>query len=1471
MGKPKGKKGGSSSAAPPAAPKCTCDHPFNCSCGNRPPRPSKGHKWDPETQQWGGKGHKQKGASGQTASIGQHVQTTDKGKTQIAQWQKLPSQILQEYCQKQKRPPPKFKELLNQTDKFKVRVIVPDPKNDRDKDLIIVPKNSVENEEQAKEEAALLALLQLTPNLPHERKLPEPYKTTWLNTIESQKKQTNASKEVRKESDVNNRNIDKAAPAAPSNNNKSSAATASTGLSLASTFTSAADRRKQAELKRQQRNARIRKHEAIRMANRDTPVFLSARLRTQIQNLLKGDDDNSTVLLDDEDDNDTALDNFDSDLQCYVEERLHQEGFTKRQARTAFLQKGKNGADIEAEWDHIYEECLQWLCINLEEDQLPEGFDPREQTLEVVSASKKKGIQNGNSAATTGSTSKLGVTIQDAAWLVQRQKESPTKDIRSIFWERICEIAEASLDLGAETGNEHENLTVSAEEFEAIEAIFPTECSMETDESKHTCTITIKTPEEIDIQFTYMQGKYPSVYPESVLFLGKWSQPIGVAFHVEMVKFLSTLPLGEPILFELYGQAQTILQAMDELPKLSLSPMTVTQQRETNTNRGSRTTEASSGPDHVPSEKGVVKKRPRIRSSFWSTPPNKTTAAIPFNWSKSIEQQRKCLPAWNARDKFLSALREADKSGRVVLVTGDTGCGKTTQIPQFILEENASTAKIVVAQPRRLAATGVAARVAEERGESQPGSASVGYVVRGATAVSADTRLLFCTFGILLRQLQAEGALDHITHIVIDEVHERNLDGDILMGLLREALKTVSHLKVVLMSATLDADRFAKYWRNAPNLHIPGRTFPVEDFMLEDVLQLTRYNPPKRKRKQNNYNYRSNRKASSWQDSEKSDDEMEDEDDQPEEKGSSTNEDWSPKEPQVPLEERVKRVDQESMDYHLLGHLVKYVVCSDAVGKNGSILVFLQGVGEISEAMTTISKINKDTPVLLLPLHGGLPPQEQNKVFRTFPGQVKCILSTNVAETSITIPDCTVVIDSCREKQSSYDPVNRMPLLLDRFASKASLKQRRGRAGRVRNGKCYKLISKDTFANLDDHTSPEISRCTLDQTLLSLLFLGVEDGSGRFLQKLLDPPPSKSVKSAATSLEKLGALEQVGNEEMSLTPLGMHLAGIPAPPTIGKLLVMGSVLGCRTGALAMAAGLSLGRSPFLRIDTKGDGKERNQAILKERRKLFQTCGNSDHAMLAAAFMNWQNLPAGGGERKQYCDSLGLSLNGMRDILQLVKQYDSSLSTSGFQSSQDSDCNGQSWRLLRTCAVASMAPDQLVRVVRPATKYDETAEGARLRDGEAREHKFSIRVGVHDIDDASGASADGNNGKLKEERVFIHPSSQMFSVGNFSCPWMVFHSMVRTSKPFLRDVTECSAYGLLLFGGDLTVETRNNAILVDSWVRLSANARIGALIQGLRSKMDDLLESKIDNPDNVSISTAPVMQLIVKLINTDGLG
>ena len=728
MGKSKAKKGGSKAAAPPAK-KCACAHLYKCDCGNRPERPSKGHRWDPVTQEWGGKGHKQKGGSGQSSVVGQQAKVTEKGKTQLAQWQKLPSEILRDYCQKQKRPPPKFKELLDdkrsKPNKFKCRVIVPDPKTNRDKDLIFIPTKPVPNEEQAKEEAALLALLHLTPKLPHERKLPDPYKTTWLAAVESIKNNgksssrnsdaknsatTKAKGQNTKNKDNNDKGNENDTGKNSNGGGRGGGATSNTSLSLGTSYTSRAAKSRDADEKRQARNARIRKHEAVRMANRDHPVFLSAKLRNQIQQILRGEFEGLlSSSNENDDDNDPELSVFDSDVQASIEDRLYNEGFTKRQARTAFnqLSTSKVQSVNEDQWDQIYDDCLQWLCVHLDEDQLPEGFDPRGGTLELDISNVGKGSTEASKVA-----SRFGISIRDANWLLQQQNdESQSKDsIEIIFWRQICKIADVKLaqEYCESHGDEDENREVSGEEFEALQAMFDSDCNFTPDKDGKSSTLVIKMPEMLDIHLSYLPGKYPAIFPRYVLFLGKWERPVGVAFHVEIAKFISTLPLGDPMFFEIYGEEQNMLQTLEDLPLLPLSstsvPKPIGKASSSSSTAKSTSMATSTTTSSKKSAKGIsMKKRPKARSVFWSTRPKQTPPAIPFNWSKSIERQRKSLPAWNARDDFLSKLEESGKSSRVVLVTGDTGCGKTTQIPQFILEENPTTAKIVVAQPRRLA------------------------------------------------------------------------------------------------------------------------------------------------------------------------------------------------------------------------------------------------------------------------------------------------------------------------------------------------------------------------------------------------------------------------------------------------------------------------------------------------------------------------------------------------------------------------------------------------------------------------------------------------------------------------------------------------------------------------------------------------------------------------------------------------
>lgn len=197
-------------------------------------------------------------------------------------------------------------------------------------------------------------------------------------------------------------------------------------------------------------------------------------------------------------------------------------------------------------------------------------------------------------------------------------------------------------------------------------------------------------------------------------------------------------------------------------------------------------------------------------------------------------------------------------------------------------------------------------------------------------------------------------------------------------------------------------------------------------------------------------------------------------------------------------------------------------------------------------------------------------------------------------------------------------------------------------------------------------------------------------------------------------------------------------------------------------------------------------------------------------------------------------------------------------------------NAKSWRIIRSCIVASLAPSQIVRVQRSSTKYEETVEGAVKKDGNAKELKFFTRSDIHGDKDTEDMRITKYYHNIAEERVFIHPSSANFSVGDYSCPWLVFHELVRTSKPFLRDANECNIYDLLLFGGNLQVSSSEGVIIIDDYVRLSANARIGALIGGLRRKVDEVLSQKVANPA-LEVEKSVEMRLIVKLLKTDGLG
>jgi len=411
---------------------------------------------------------------------------------------------------------------------------------------------------------------------------------------------------------------------------------------------------------------------------------------------------------------------------------------------------------------------------------------------------------------------------------------------------------------------------------------------------------------------------------------------------------------------------------------------------------------------------------------------------------------RHMLPAWQLRDNIVASVM----ANQVTIISGETGSGKSTQSAQFILDDlikqgYGEQTNIICTQPRRISALGLADRVADERC-GKVGD-EVGYAIRGESKQKPGlTKITFVTTGILLRRLQTSGgstedvvrSLADVSHVVIDEVHERSLDTDFLLVLLRDVLKIRKDLKLILMSATLDAAAFESYFTDISGvgrIEIAGRTHPVTDIYLDDIMRITGYSDYRVENDENEY------------DNDLADD-------------ITVAGGRRPHHSSMPREkDSTSGYDRYRIDYELLAQTVRHI-SSELGTADGGILIFLPGTMEIDQTLRSL----RNVPDLhALPLHAGLQSSEQKRVFTKPPkGLRKVVAATNVAETSITIEDIVAVIDTGRVKETSFDPANNMVRLTEQWASRASCKQRKGRAGRVRAGKCYKrtqtLIQKNS-------------------------------------------------------------------------------------------------------------------------------------------------------------------------------------------------------------------------------------------------------------------------------------------------------------------------------------------------------------------------------------------------------------------------
>ncbi|KAM4698937.1 ATP-dependent RNA helicase DHX33 [Discoglossus pictus] len=513
-----------------------------------------------------------------------------------------------------------------------------------------------------------------------------------------------------------------------------------------------------------------------------------------------------------------------------------------------------------------------------------------------------------------------------------------------------------------------------------------------------------------------------------------------------------------------------------------------------------------------------------------------------------VELQRRNLPIYQARAQLIGQLRQLE----CAVIIGETGSGKTTQIPQYLYEASIGRqGAIAVTQPRRMAAISLATRVSEEK-KTELGKL-VGYTVRFEDVSSEETKVKFLTDGMLLREAIGDPLMRKYSIVILDEAHERTIHTDVLFGVVKSAQKKRRELgklplKVIIMSATMDVDLFSQYFNSAPVLYLEGRQHPIQVFYTK----------------------------------------------------------------------------QSQSDY-LQAALVTVFQIHQEAPSSHDILVFLTGQEEI-EAMTKACRdIAKHLPdgcpqMMVMPLYASLPHSQQLRVFQSAPkDHRKVILSTNIAETSITIAGIKYVVDTGMVKAKKYNPESGLEILAVQRVSKAQAWQRTGRAGREDSGICYRLYTEEEFEKLEKMSVPEIQRCNLASVMLQLLVLRVPNIlSFDFMSK----PSPDSIRAAIDQLDLLGAVERK-DDQIILTPLGRKMAAFPLEPKFSKTILVSPKFHCAEEILTIVSLLSVD-SVLHNPPTKRDEV---QAV---RKKFISSEG--DHITLLNIYRAFKNL----GKNKEWC-------------------------------------------------------------------------------------------------------------------------------------------------------------------------------------------------------------------------------------------
>ncbi|EIW52868.1 P-loop containing nucleoside triphosphate hydrolase protein [Trametes versicolor FP-101664 SS1] len=642
---------------------------------------------------------------------------------------------------------------------------------------------------------------------------------------------------------------------------------------------------------------------------------------------------------------------------------------------------------------------------------------------------------------------------------------------------------------------------------------------------------------------------------------------------------------------------------------------------------------------------------------------------------KKILQDRKKLIVFQHMGHFLKMFSQ----NQIIVMVGETGSGKTTQIPQFVCYSDLPHLKgklVACTQPRRVAAMSVAKRVADEM-DVKLGK-QVGYSIRFEDMTEPGTTFLkYMTDGMLLREAMNDNELSRYSTIILDEAHERTLATDILMGLLKDIAKRRSDLKIVVMSATLDYQKFQNYFsltgaeNPAPLFKVPGRTHLVEVFYT-----------------------------------------------------------------QGPEPDYVEAT-------------IRTVLMIHRAEDPGDILLFLTGEEEIEDACRKIKLeandlLNQDPdsvgPLVCIPLYSSLPPQQQQRIFDPAPSPRvpggpagrKVVISTNIAETSLTIDGIVYVVDPGFSKQKVYNPRIRVESQLVSPISKASAQQRAGRAGRTRPGKCFRLYTeKDFMTELEEQTHPEILRSNLANTVLELAKLGVDD---LVHFDYIDAPAPETLLRALELLNFLAAIDDEGK----LTHLGSIMAEFPLDPQLGKMLIASPKFNCSNDVLTIVAMLSVPNA-WLRPP-----KQRKKADVA---KALLTVPDGDHLTM----MNVYNYYVNNKHDKNWCWNNYLSARALQQaenvrtqLLRTMERYEIELVTTKDER--------KLWTNIRKALVCGF-------FMQVAHKEGEKSQYLTVKDNQV---------------------------------VSLHPSCGL----DTSPEWVLFNEFVLTTKPYIRTVTEVKPEWLL---------------------------------------------------------------------------